>query len=82
MNCRRPHCTGFIRDPGDGIGPRCSLCGRSPLPPPTREELLAAGVYHTEKSKEAEGYRKRGVEYTPAPFHPPGRYARRERQSG
>ena len=84
MLCKRPHCHGTILVANDPIGGdylRCSLCGRNPLSPPTRDELLAAGVYHTDKTKEAEGHRKRGVEFNLSPFHPPGRYARREQGS-
>ena len=74
MTCVRPFCGGFIRDPGDGIGARCSLCRHSPLPPPTREELLASGVLGYTYSgrptqgahdKESQGRRGRGPEYNP-----------------
>ena len=83
MTC--PRCGGLVSDFEDEllglVSTKCWNCGRSPLPLPTREELLAVGVYHTEKTKEAEGYHKRGVEYSPAHFYPPVRHARREHQN-
>lgn len=67
MTCQRPYCHGLIRDLDDGLGPRCWLCGRSPVPPPTKTQLLQAGVYaENATSKESEGHRKRDREYAPA----------------
>ena len=72
MTC--PRCGGFVRDSGDEDGPKCLNCGRSPLPPPTREELLASGVLGYTYSgrptqgahdKESQGRRGRGPEYNP-----------------
>ena len=69
MNCRRSPCVGLIWDFGDEQGPHCSLCGRSPLPPPTRAELLAAGILGPHSPKqESEGRRggKGMKEYSPS----------------
>ena len=74
MTC--PRCGGLVSDFEDElsglVSTKCWLCGRDPRAPPTKAELVAAGVYATEKTKEAEGYRRRGVEYTPAPLRASG----------
>lgn len=71
MRCQRPHCGGLVRDPSDDLGKRCIACGRSPLPPPTEAELLAAGIPQAlapPLKGETSGRHGRGKEYTPAPL--------------
>lgn len=68
MNC--PRCGGWVGDTGDDLGPRCWNCGRSPLPLPTQEDLLKAGITQDTvgRHKEMEGRRgpKGAIEYNPS----------------
>ena len=81
ITCAR--CGGLVSDFEDElsglVSAKCWNCGRDPRAMPTKAELVAAGVYATEKTKE--GHHRRGVEYTPAHFYPPVRHARREHQN-
>ena len=69
MTC--PRCGGLVEDFEDElsglVSAKCWNCGRSPLAPPTKTALVRDGVVQPRyPSKETEGRRGRGVEYTPA----------------
>ena len=68
-----PHCNGYVSDIGDGLGPKCWNCGRSPESPPSKTQLNAAGIVQDvglARRLEMAGRRgpKNAREYNPAPL--------------